>query len=79
VQLIVLDRPTWEARRAAHEARVDAWIEPHLARRRLGRKHPVEDFLFRKVKITNNVALPARLRNLALSGRRVHRAGSGGE
>jgi hypothetical protein len=46
VQLIVLDRPTWEARRAAHEARVDAWIEPHLARRRLGRKHPVEDFLF---------------------------------
>jgi hypothetical protein len=46
VQLTVLDRPTWEARRAAHEARVDAWIEPHLARRRLGRKHPVEDFLF---------------------------------
>ncbi|MGI5244773.1 3-methyladenine DNA glycosylase [Dactylosporangium sp. CA-139066] len=46
MQLIVLDRPTWEARRAAHEARVDAWIEPHLARRRLGRKHPVEDFLF---------------------------------
>jgi hypothetical protein len=46
VQLAVLDRPTWEARRAAHEARVDAWIEPHLARRRLGRKHPVEDFLF---------------------------------
>ncbi|MFG2036755.1 3-methyladenine DNA glycosylase [Dactylosporangium sp. NPDC048998] len=46
MQLIVLDRPTWEARRAAHEARVDAWIEPHLARRRRGRKHPVEDFLF---------------------------------
>jgi hypothetical protein len=46
VQLTVLDRPTWEARRAAHEARVDAWVEPHLARRRLGRKHPVEDFLF---------------------------------
>ncbi|MFI5907152.1 3-methyladenine DNA glycosylase [Dactylosporangium sp. NPDC051541] len=46
MQITVLDRPTWEARRAAHEARVDAWIEPHLARRRLGRKHPVEDFLF---------------------------------
>ncbi|MER7004032.1 3-methyladenine DNA glycosylase [Dactylosporangium sp. NPDC000555] len=46
MQLIVLDRSTWEARRAAHEARVDAWIEPHLARRRRGRKHPVEDFLF---------------------------------
>ncbi|GAA3457518.1 3-methyladenine DNA glycosylase [Dactylosporangium matsuzakiense] len=46
MQLTVLARPTWEARRGAHEARVDAWIEPHLARRRLGRKHPVEDFLF---------------------------------
>ena len=46
MQLTVLDRPTWEARRAAHEARVDAWIERHLARRRLGRRHPVEDFLF---------------------------------
>jgi hypothetical protein len=46
VQFVVLDRSIWQARRAAHEARVDAWIEPHLARRRLGRKHPVEDFLF---------------------------------
>src|SRR5690606_34973778 len=31
---------------AAHEARVDAWITPHLQRRRRGVKHPVEDFLF---------------------------------
>ena len=36
----------WRARRDAHERRVDAWIGPHLARRRSGRKHPVEDFLF---------------------------------
>ncbi|MFF5171314.1 3-methyladenine DNA glycosylase [Micromonospora sp. NPDC000089] len=36
----------WRARRAAHEARVDAWLAPHLARRRAGGRHPVEDFLF---------------------------------
>jgi len=33
-------------RRAAHEARVDAWVQPHLARRRAHVAHPVEDFLF---------------------------------
>jgi hypothetical protein len=42
----VLPADVWRARRAAHEARVDAWITPHLARRRAGVKHPVEDFLF---------------------------------
>jgi hypothetical protein len=42
----ILDRAVWEARRAAHEARVDGWIEPHLARRRIGATHPAEDFLF---------------------------------
>jgi hypothetical protein len=42
----VLSASTWRGRRAAHEARVDRWIRPHLDRRRLGRKHPVEDFLF---------------------------------
>jgi hypothetical protein len=36
----------WQARRRAHEERVDAWLAPHLARRRSGVKHPVEDFLF---------------------------------
>jgi hypothetical protein len=41
-----LDVSTWTARRAAHEARVDEWVQPHLARRRAGRSHPVEDFLF---------------------------------
>ncbi len=30
----------------AHERRVDAWLTPHLARRRRGVRHPVEDFLF---------------------------------
>ncbi|MEV4492802.1 3-methyladenine DNA glycosylase [Micromonospora coxensis] len=41
-----LDAADWQARRAAHEQRVDAWLAPHLARRRTGGKHPVEDFLF---------------------------------
>ncbi|MFP5310789.1 MAG: 3-methyladenine DNA glycosylase [Actinomycetes bacterium] len=42
----VLDEATWQARRTAHERRVDAWTRPHLERRRRGEKHPVEDFLF---------------------------------
>ena len=42
----VLDEPTWRARAAAHEARVDAYVAPHLARRETGTKHPVHDFLF---------------------------------
>jgi hypothetical protein len=41
-----LDVATWTAHRAAHEARVDGWVQPHLARRRAGISHPVEDFLF---------------------------------
>src|SRR5215208_8343706 len=46
VDLQVLDEPTWRARAEAHARHVDAFIEPHLARRREGRKHPVHDFLF---------------------------------
>ncbi|MFC0508449.1 3-methyladenine DNA glycosylase [Micromonospora costi] len=42
----VLDTAEWQARRRDHEERVDAWLTPHLARRRRGEKHPVEDFLF---------------------------------
>jgi hypothetical protein len=42
----ILDEATWTARRAAHEQRVDPWLAPHLARRRDGVAHPVEDFLF---------------------------------
>ncbi|RGC69927.1 hypothetical protein C5N14_05820 [Micromonospora sp. MW-13] len=41
-----LDLADWQARRRAHEKRVDGWLAPHLARRRTGAKHPVEDFLF---------------------------------
>jgi len=42
----LLTRDEWPARRAAHEARVDALVDGHLARRRTGVPHPVEDFLF---------------------------------
>jgi hypothetical protein len=41
-----LPRADWTARAAAHEQRVDAWVQPHLERRRRGVKHPVHDFLF---------------------------------
>ncbi|MGN6780255.1 MAG: 3-methyladenine DNA glycosylase [Marmoricola sp.] len=44
--MTVLDAPTWQAREAAHQARVDRWIRPHLERRQRGEKHPVHDFLF---------------------------------
>lgn len=42
----VLEEGEWRVRQEAHEARVDAWLAPHVARRRRGEKHPVEDFLF---------------------------------
>ncbi|MGA9749355.1 MAG: 3-methyladenine DNA glycosylase [Nocardioides sp.] len=42
----ILGAAGWRQRRAAHEARVDAWVGPHLERRRQGIPHPVEDFLF---------------------------------
>jgi hypothetical protein len=42
----VLDEETWRARADAHRARVDAFVEPHLDRRKARRKHPVHDFLF---------------------------------
>ncbi|HET8561508.1 MAG TPA: 3-methyladenine DNA glycosylase [Marmoricola sp.] len=41
-----LPRDAWLDRAAAHRRRVDAWVQPHLARRRRGEKHPVHDFLF---------------------------------
>jgi hypothetical protein len=44
--VLVLSASEWRSRRAAHEARVDAWTVPHLARRKTGVRHPVEDFLF---------------------------------
>jgi len=42
----VLGWDTWQARAAAHAARVEAFVAPHLTRRRDGVKHPVHDFLF---------------------------------
>lgn len=41
-----MGRSEWEPRAAAHAARVDAFVAPHLARRESGIKHPVHDFLF---------------------------------
>ena len=43
---MTLDEPDWTGRRTAHARRVDAWVQPHLARRSGGVPHPVEDFLF---------------------------------
>jgi hypothetical protein len=42
----VLEREEWRPRATAHAHRVDAFVEPHLARRRARVKHPVHDFLF---------------------------------
>lgn len=42
----ILSRPEWSERARAHAERVDAWIVPHLERRRHGHAHPVHDFLF---------------------------------
>jgi hypothetical protein len=42
----ILEPAQWEARAAAHAARVDTWVAPHLERRRRGEEHPVHDFLF---------------------------------
>ena len=45
-ELVVLNEPDWRTRAVAHEARVDALVGDHLARRSDGVKHPVQDFLF---------------------------------
>lgn len=44
--LSLLDEATWGRQRAAHEARVHAWTDPHRQRTSRGEKHPVYDFLF---------------------------------
>ena len=44
--LTALPAAEWRERSAAHAARVDRWVAPHVARRRRGEKHPVLDFLF---------------------------------
>ncbi|QYJ04510.1 hypothetical protein KUV85_02175 [Nocardioides panacisoli] len=45
-QAPVLPVQDWRARAAAHAERIDAYVAPHLARRRAKVKHPVFDFLF---------------------------------
>jgi hypothetical protein len=42
----VLAASDWRRRAAAHAARVDRYLAPHLARREARVKHPVFDFLF---------------------------------
>lgn len=42
----VLAEDAWRPLADAHDVRVAAWTEPHLARRRRAAKHPVEDFLW---------------------------------
>ena len=42
----VLPAAEWRPLAEAHAARVDAFVEPHLARRSEQVKHPVHDFLF---------------------------------
>ncbi len=41
-----LSPAVWRPRAVAHAARLAPFVEPHLARRRAGEKHPVHDFLF---------------------------------
>jgi hypothetical protein len=53
----VLPAEEWRERAAAHLARVDRWVQPHVERRRRGESHPVLDFLFTYYSET-----PGRLR-----------------
>lgn len=46
VKVMLLAREQWLPLRDAHWRAVDAWIQPHLARRMRGEKHPVDDFLW---------------------------------
>ncbi len=41
-----LDERDWQARSDAHVARLRPYVDPVLARRSRGQRHPVEDFLF---------------------------------
>jgi hypothetical protein len=78
VPLTVLAPAEWSARRAAHERRVDVWVEPHLERARRREPHPVLDFLF-----TYYSHRPAQLRRwhpglgVALAGEPEHRTWRG--
>ena len=41
-----MDEQQWRDRQRAHTDRVSPWVKPRLARRFIGEKHPVDDFLF---------------------------------
>ncbi|WP_459968743.1 3-methyladenine DNA glycosylase [Nocardioides pyridinolyticus] len=67
---------------ATHRARLSPYVEPHLARRRAGEKHPIHDFLFqyysfRPAQLMRWRApgqLDARTRPVAEATRRLLRA-----
>ncbi len=46
VEQTILGEAEWRGRRAAYEARVRVWTDPHQERAARGEKHPVYDFLF---------------------------------
>jgi len=48
----VLSRDAWSERAEAHRHRAEQWIQPHLARRARGEKHPVDDFLWEYYDLT---------------------------
>ena len=54
---MILQAQEWRERQNAHVARVDAAVAGHLQRRRHGRAHPVEDFLWIYFRLR-----PSRLR-----------------
>lgn len=49
---MVLQPAEWSAREQAHTERVRPWVEPRLRRRREGRRHPVDDFLFEYYRLS---------------------------
>ena len=53
----LIEENTWRILRRNHQERIDAWIVPHLDRRRLGIAHPVQDFMFDYYNLS-----PAKLR-----------------
>jgi hypothetical protein len=44
--VLLLDEQRWRSRQERHVQRVSAWVAPRLTRRRVGLRHPVDDFLF---------------------------------
>ncbi len=54
---LTLTYAQWHPRLLAHEAQVAEWTKPRLERRKAGRKHPVDDFLFDYYRLT-----PGKLR-----------------